>query len=89
MGRTLRPPCAIEGYDNAGSNPVSLRLRRSDLEKPVVQELLRASFEALAPGTPPWSERHPQVALDDSLALTDSVEIEHSHGDTRPLTTLH
>jgi hypothetical protein len=70
---------------NAGSNPVTLRLRRSDLEKPLVQELLRASFEALAPGTPPWSERHPQVALDDSLALTDSVEIEHnSHGDTRP-----
>ena len=50
----------------------------------VVQELLRASFEALALDTPPWSERHPQVALDDSLALTDSVEIEHSHGDTRP-----
>jgi hypothetical protein len=30
-----------------------------------------------------FSERHPQVALDDSLALTDTVEIEHSHGDTR------
>ena len=67
---------------NAGSNPVSLRLRRSDLEKPLVQELLRASFEALAPGTPPWSERHPQVALDDSLALTDSVEIDQSRSDT-------
>jgi len=43
----------------------------------VVQELLRASFEALAPGAAPWSERHPHVGLDDSLALTDSVEIDH------------
>jgi hypothetical protein len=42
---------------NAGSNPISMRLRRSDLEKPVVQELLRASFEILEPGIAPWSER--------------------------------
>jgi hypothetical protein len=43
---------------NAGSNPISMRLRRSDLDKPVVQELLRASFEILEPGMAPWSERH-------------------------------
>jgi hypothetical protein len=49
---------------NAGSNPISMRLRRSDLDKPVVQELLRASFEILEPGMASWSERHsspPQV----------------------------
>jgi uncharacterized protein (DUF736 family) len=31
---------------NAGSNPISMRLRRSDLDKPVVQELLRATHKA-------------------------------------------
>jgi hypothetical protein len=67
---------------NAGSNPVSVRLRRSDLERPVVQELLRASFEALAPGAAPWSERHPQVGPADSLAPTDRVEVDLSRSDT-------
>jgi hypothetical protein len=43
---------------NAGSNPISMRLQRSDLDKPVVQDLLRASFEILEPGMAPWSERH-------------------------------
>jgi hypothetical protein len=43
---------------NAGSNPISMRLRRSDLDRPVVQKLLRASFEILEPGMAPWSERH-------------------------------
>jgi hypothetical protein len=42
---------------NAKANPVSIRLRRADLEKPVVQELLRASFEILRDGAPAWSER--------------------------------
>ena len=51
---------------NAGSNPISMRLQRSDLDKPVVQQLLRASFEILEPGMAPWSGRrsslqHPQV----------------------------
>lgn len=35
----------------------TIRLQRSDLGKPVVQELLRATFEILAPGAVPWSER--------------------------------
>ena len=32
---------------NAGANPVPIRLRQADLAKPVVQELLRATFEIL------------------------------------------
>jgi hypothetical protein len=44
---------------NAGANPVPIRLRKADLGKPVVQELLRATFEILAPGATPWSERQP------------------------------
>jgi hypothetical protein len=35
---------------NAGSNPISVRLRRPDLERQQVQDLLRASFEILADG---------------------------------------
>jgi hypothetical protein len=42
---------------NARANPVSLRLRRPDLDRPVIQELLRASYEILQDGTQPWSER--------------------------------
>lgn len=43
---------------NAGANPISIRLRRDDLAKPEVQELLRASFEALDDSLSPWSERN-------------------------------
>lgn len=43
---------------NAGANPISIRLRRDDLAKPEVQELLRASFEALEDSVSPWSERN-------------------------------
>jgi hypothetical protein len=42
---------------NAKANPVAIRLRRQDLDRPVVQELLRASYEILADGAQPWSER--------------------------------
>ena len=42
---------------NAKANPVSVRLRRADLDEPAVQELLRASFEILREGAPAWSER--------------------------------
>lgn len=38
---------------NAGANPVPVRLRQADLSKPVVQELLRATFEILDTGGPP------------------------------------
>ena len=42
---------------NAKANPVVVRLRRQDLERPVVQDLLRASYDILAEGAQPWSER--------------------------------
>jgi hypothetical protein len=61
---------------NAGSNPVSLRLRRSDLDRPTVQGLLRASFEILEPGTSAWSERHPQVAPADEVGIRDTLQVE-------------
>jgi hypothetical protein len=42
---------------NAKANPIAIRLRLADLERPIVQQLLRASHEILANGAPPWSER--------------------------------
>ena len=36
---------------NAGANPIAVRLKRPDLQRPQVQELLRASFEILETGT--------------------------------------
>lgn len=44
---------------NAGSNPIGVRLTIKDLERPEVQELLRASYQALSPGAEPYSERIP------------------------------
>jgi hypothetical protein len=61
---------------NAGANPISVRLRRADLDKPQVQELLRASFEILEPGASPFSERQGVTTAtavpsdDESPALT-------------------
>lgn len=43
---------------NAGANPVSIRLRQTDLDKPTVRDLLQATFEILGLGATPWSERH-------------------------------
>jgi hypothetical protein len=42
---------------NAKANPVGIRLRMDDLQRPVVRELLRASLEILKPGAVAWSER--------------------------------
>ncbi len=47
------------GKYNAGANPIGPRLRTPDLDKPAVEEFLRATFEILEPGKRPWSERHP------------------------------
>ena len=55
---------------NAGANPVPIRLRTADIAKPVVQELLRATFQILASGAMPWSERHEQPATDATTAAT-------------------
>jgi hypothetical protein len=51
---------------NAGANPVPIRLQKADLTKPVVQELLRATFEILAPGATPWSERRAQPPVGEA-----------------------
>jgi hypothetical protein len=53
---------------NAKANPVSLRLRRADLELPVVQQVLRASYEILQAGVQPWSQRDAATATDESEA---------------------
>jgi hypothetical protein len=45
---------------NGGANPIALRLRRSDLAKTQVQELLAASFEILEAGAAPFSARSAQ-----------------------------
>jgi hypothetical protein len=50
-------PAWIRTY-NAGANPIALRLRRDDLGRSAVHELLRASFEILDVGAIPFSERH-------------------------------
>jgi hypothetical protein len=60
---------------NAGANPISIRLRRADLEKETVQELLQASFEILEAGTSPFSERNPVLTVgpdgDEPLEVAD------------------
>lgn len=42
---------------NAGANPLSIRLRTDDLNDPHVQELLEATFGAVKPGAPRWSQK--------------------------------
>jgi hypothetical protein len=69
---------------NAGSNPISMRLRRSDLDKPVVQELLRASFEILDPGTAPWSERHSSLPATQGGATPEAGVSVASDASTKP-----
>ncbi len=50
---------------NAGANPISVRLRRQDLDDPRVEALLRATYAAVKPGVPPWSQQH-DVAIPTS-----------------------
>ncbi len=62
---------------NAGSNPVAIRLVLEDLERPIVQDLLRASHAALHDGASAWSERQAIAertvvrAPDDGSARTE------------------
>ena len=58
---------------NAGANPVPIRLRQEDLARPVVQDLLRATFEILDPGAIPWSERHPEATAQAGRAAAAPV----------------
>jgi hypothetical protein len=62
---TWQPAC------NAGANSVSIRLREADLDKPVVQDLLRATFQILDPGAGPWPERHPPPTAQTPSASGD------------------
>jgi hypothetical protein len=48
---------------NAGADPVPVMLRQDDLAKPVVQDLLRATFEILDHGAIAWSERQPETPV--------------------------
>jgi len=54
---------------NAGANPVSIRLRQTDLAKPSVQDLLRATFEILGPSATSWSELHADQLTDKDLPV--------------------
>jgi hypothetical protein len=47
---------------NAGANPISIRLRRKEVQQPSVQSLLRATYEAVKPGAAPWSETNPSTS---------------------------
>lgn len=47
---------------NAGANPIVVRLRRADLGRPAVQELLRATFTCLGNDAETWSESHPMAS---------------------------
>jgi hypothetical protein len=66
---------------NAGSNPISLRLRRPDLAKEPVRELLRASFEILDADATPFTQRHPVTTVgpegDERLDLAEPDEADH------------
>jgi hypothetical protein len=53
---------------NAGANPVPIRLRTAAIAKPVVQELLRATFQIPGSGAAPWSGRHAQPEADATEA---------------------
>lgn len=53
--------------------PVAIRLRRADLGKPAVQDLLRATFEILDQGGIPWSERQ-MAPLADTVSATTPAE---------------
>jgi hypothetical protein len=57
---------------NAGANPVPIRLRQEDLARPVVQDLLRATFGILGPDAIPWSQRQPTAAGAEAPAISNA-----------------
>jgi hypothetical protein len=79
--RASRPP------GSPPTTPAPTRSRsgcaRKDLARPVVQDLLRATFEILDPGAIPWSERHPEATAQAGRAAAgpfsaDSVAPDES-----------
>lgn len=74
---------------NAKANAVVVRLRRQDLERPMVQELLRGSYEILADGAQPWSERGrsppgASTVVDESAATPPAVSANAPSGALDP-----
>jgi hypothetical protein len=68
---------------NAGANSVSIRLRQTDLGKLSVQDLLRATFEILGPGTAPWSERRADLLTDKDLPVAAGIPAHGRDNATR------
>jgi len=67
---------------NAGANPISIRLRRKDLQEPAVQALLRASYEAVKPGAAAWSETNPTpVTPPEPPLATTAMTGDETSGD--------
>ncbi len=58
---------------NAGANPITVRLNKADLEKPAVQQLLRASYRFLAEKAA-WS--------DEQSVESDGTDSETTAGET-------
>jgi hypothetical protein len=61
---------------NAGANPVSIRLRQTDLDKPTVRDLLRATFEILGSGAAPWSEHQAEPLTDTPPATAANIRAD-------------
>lgn len=69
---------------NAGANPVSLRLRTSDLQLPVLQQLMQATYHAVkVPAAEPWSTTHPPdgTSAEGSQQLAESPPAKFSATD--------
>ena len=66
------PTIAWNPAYNAGANPVSIRLRTSDLVKPAVLQFLKATYAAVSTSSPePWSAAH---ALGDRVAEPPAIQ---------------
>lgn len=60
---------------NAGANPVTLRLRTSDLQLPALQQLMQATYRAVkVPASEPWSVTHPP----DGTSAGDTQQVVES-----------
>ena len=66
---------------NAGANPIAIRLGIADLERPVVQELLRVSHAALRDGARPYSEQ-----ATGSQAVVDAGQLSDGASPSSPST---
>jgi hypothetical protein len=74
-----RPETSWQPTYNAGANPVPVRLRKAELARPRHPGPAGATFEILARGALPWSERQAKPA---------HQETETEAGDTPPATRM-